>query len=66
MPLVYIQLHKGKDPTYKKAVSDGIHAAMVDVLGVPDDTWDQFFNEYRPGDMVYDPQYFGLLRGPRR
>ena len=41
MPMVYIQMHEGKDAAYKKAVSDGIHAAMLDVLGVPDDTWDQ-------------------------
>ena len=64
MPMVYIQMHEGKDAAYKKAVSDGIHVAMMDVLGVPDDTWDQFFNEHKPGNMVYDSNYFGVPRSP--
>ncbi|UDL94069.1 tautomerase family protein [Lichenihabitans sp. PAMC28606] len=64
MPMVYIQMHEGKGAAYKKAVSDGIHVAMMDVLGVPDDTWDQFFNEHMPGNMVYDANYFGVHRSP--
>ena len=62
MPMVYIQMHEGKDAAYKKAVSEGIHAAMMDVLGVPDDTWDQFFHEHKPGNMVYDRNYFDVPR----
>lgn len=64
MPMVYIWMHEGKSADYKKQVSDGIHAAMMDVLGVPEDTWDQFFNEMQPGNMVYDPNYFGVHRSP--
>lgn len=64
MPMVYIWMHEGKDAEYKKQVSEGIHAAMMDVLGVPDDTWDQFFNEMEKGNMVYDQNYFGVHRSP--
>lgn len=60
--MVYIWLHEGRSAENKKQVSEGIHAAMMDVLGVPDDTWDQFFNDMTPGDMVYDPNYFGVPR----
>lgn len=64
MPMVYIQMHEGKSAEYKKQVSEGIHTAMMDVLGVPEDTWDQIFNEHTPGNMVYDPNYFDVPRGP--
>jgi 4-oxalocrotonate tautomerase len=64
MPMVYIQMHQGKDAAYKKAVSEGIHVAMMDVLGVPKDTWDQFFYEHKVGNMVYDPNYFDVPRSP--
>lgn len=64
MPIVYIWMHEGKDSEYKKQVSEGIHAAMMNVLGVLEDTWDQFFNEMQPGNMVYDPNYFGIRRSP--
>lgn len=64
MPMVYIWMNEGKDEAYRKNVSEGIHAAMMDVLGVPEDTWDQFFNEMKPGTMIYDPNYFNVPRGP--
>ena len=64
MPIVNIWMHEGKDAAYKKHVSEGIHAAMMGVLGVPDDTWDQLFNDMKVGDMIYDPNYFGMPRGP--
>lgn len=46
MPVVYIRIHEGIFAGYKKNVSERVHAAMVDVLGVHDDTWDQFFSEF--------------------
>ncbi len=36
MPLVRIEMLKGKSPEYKKALLDGIHKALVDALKVPD------------------------------
>ncbi|MHC9420159.1 tautomerase family protein [Sphingomonas citri] len=64
MPMVYIWMHEGKDAAYKRHIAEGIHAAMKDVLGVPNDTWDQFFNEIKPGNMIFDPNYFGVARSP--
>lgn len=62
MPMIHIWMHRGKDADYKRRISEGIHAAMVDVLGVTEDTWDHVFNELRPGDMVYDRNYAGMQR----
>ena len=62
MPMIYVMLHEGKSAEYKQQVSDGIHAAMVNVLHVPPDTYDHFFSEKAKGDMVYDRKYFGVER----
>lgn len=62
MPMVYIWTHEGKSEERLKGISEGIHAAMVDVLKVSDDTWDQFINEMPPGRMIYDRNYWGVPR----
>lgn len=37
MPLVRIELLKGKSREYKKAVCDGVHKALVDAFKIPED-----------------------------
>jgi len=37
MPLVKIEILKGKDSDFKKALFDGVHQALVDTLKIPDD-----------------------------
>lgn len=36
MPLVKIEILKGKSPEYKKALLDGVHKALVDCFKIPD------------------------------
>jgi phenylpyruvate tautomerase PptA (4-oxalocrotonate tautomerase family) len=36
MPLVKIEIEKGFDPVYHKAILDGVHEALVYSLGIPD------------------------------
>ena len=36
MPLVKVSLRNGKSPDYKRAVLDGIHAALVEAFVIPD------------------------------
>jgi phenylpyruvate tautomerase PptA (4-oxalocrotonate tautomerase family) len=36
MPLVKIEIRKGKSPAYKKAIMDGVHTALVEALEIPD------------------------------
>ena len=37
MPLITIELMAGTTVEHRKAISDGIHEAMKEVLGIPDD-----------------------------
>ena len=36
MPLVKIEILKGKDSEFKKALFDGVHQALVDTIKIPD------------------------------
>ena len=39
MPIVRIEIRKGKSPEYRQAVLDGVHMALVEAFKVPD--WDR-------------------------
>ena len=62
MPMIYIWTQEGKSEERLQAISQGVHAAMVDVLQMPPDTYDHVINELPKGRMRYDPNYFGVPR----
>jgi 4-oxalocrotonate tautomerase len=60
MPLVRIDLRRGKSPTYKKAVCDGIYRAMTDTFGVPNDDRFMIVSEHDADDFVHAQSYLGI------
>jgi phenylpyruvate tautomerase PptA (4-oxalocrotonate tautomerase family) len=63
MPLVDIYLHQGVTTrAQRKAISDAIHAAMVETLAVPDDDRFHFFHEFPEGSLFHEDVVFGLPR----
>ena len=44
MPLVRIEIIKGKSPEYKKQLLEGVHAALESALGIPG--WDRYQRLY--------------------
>ena len=61
MPLVRIDLRKGKDATYREEISRIVHEALVSV-GVPTDDRFQLISEHEPPNLVFDPTYLGIRR----
>ena len=62
MPLIEVWLREGKPAMYRKAIADGIHRAMIDVLKIPEDDYFQVTYEMSPENIIYDPNYFGVAR----
>jgi 4-oxalocrotonate tautomerase len=62
MPLVRIAFREGKSPTYRRAVADEVHAALVEVASVPELDRFQLLTEHAPADLIYDPTYLGVNR----
>ena len=61
MPLVRIDLRKGKDTTYREEIGLIVHDALISV-GVPKDDHFQLITEHEPPNLVFDPTYLGIRR----
>lgn len=62
MPMVQISLLKGKSPAYIKAITDGVHRALVETYSVPKDDRFQFVHQYERHEFIYDADYLGIHR----
>lgn len=62
MPLVHISLLRGKSPSYIRAISAGVHQALVEAYKVPADDHFQLIYQYEPGEFICDPGYLGIHR----
>ena len=55
MPLVRIEIRKGRSPSEKKGLLEAVHAAIVEALKVPDTDRTQRLCEYSPEDFEIPP-----------
>lgn len=63
MPMTEIHLHQGTTtPEKRKQISDAIHAAMQEVLGIPADDRIHTFTEYPEGSFFHEDVIFGIPR----
>jgi 4-oxalocrotonate tautomerase len=62
MPLVRVSLREGKSASYRAAIGEAIHQAMVETINVPADDRFQTFTEHSSGRLVYDKRYLGIER----
>jgi phenylpyruvate tautomerase PptA (4-oxalocrotonate tautomerase family) len=60
MPLVKINLLKGRSAEEKDAIASSIQSALVSTLEVPDADRYQLFNEYDAEDFRHTDGYLGL------
>ncbi|KJC61099.1 4-oxalocrotonate tautomerase [Bradyrhizobium sp. LTSPM299] len=61
MPLVRIDLRKGKDADFRRDVGKAVYEAMLSV-GVPKDDRFQVISEHDATNFVFDPDYLGIHR----
>jgi phenylpyruvate tautomerase PptA (4-oxalocrotonate tautomerase family) len=61
MPLVRVDLRKGKDASYRQQIGEVIYQALVGV-GAPERDRFQVIAEHDAGDFVFDPSYLGIAR----
>jgi phenylpyruvate tautomerase PptA (4-oxalocrotonate tautomerase family) len=60
MPLVKVNLRKGRSAEEKDSIAASIQAALVSTLGVPDEDRYQLFNEYDGESLRHTSGYLGL------
>ena len=62
MPLVRIDLQKGKDAAYRQKAGQVVYEAMVAHTGVPKNDHFQIIAEHAAENFVFDPDYLGIHR----
>ena len=60
MPLVRIDLRRGKSPAYKKALCDGIYSAMREAFNVPEDDRFMIVSEHEADNFIFAESYLGI------
>jgi 4-oxalocrotonate tautomerase len=61
MPLVRIDVRKGKDVAYRQEIGRVVYEALVGV-GVPKDDRFQVISEYDADSFLFDPNYIAIHR----
>ena len=62
MPLVTIDLLRGRPPAELSAIGDAVHEAMTEVLGVPQRDRFQILTEHDRGGLSFDRHYLDIDR----
>jgi phenylpyruvate tautomerase PptA (4-oxalocrotonate tautomerase family) len=60
MPLVRIDLRRGKSPGYRKAICDSVYRAMTETFGVPKDDRFMIVGEHEPDNFIHAESYLGI------
>ena len=64
MPLTRISLRRGKPAAYRRAIMDGVYAAMRETFEVPEDDRFMVVTEHDEDDFSYGERYLGIDRSP--
>ena len=62
MPLVRIDLKKGKSTHYRRTIGDVVYEAMRAALNVPENDRFQVIAEHDAENLICDPSYLGVER----
>jgi 4-oxalocrotonate tautomerase len=62
MPLVRIDLIKGRTAAQRRSLGDAVHGAVVQAFGIPAADRFQVITEHEANELVYDRNYLGIKR----
>src|SRR5215467_1828700 len=64
MPLVRIDLRRGKSPEYRKAICASVYRAMIESFAVPDEDRFMIVTEHDETNFVFSDRYLDIARSP--
>jgi Tautomerase enzyme. len=62
MPLVRIDLPRGKSPEYRRGLGDVVYEAMIQTINVPVNDRFVILTEHAPESLILDRTYLGIER----
>ena len=60
MPLVRIDLRRGKSADHKKAICDGVYRALREIFTVPENDRFMVVTDHDDADFIHSPTYLGI------
>lgn len=65
MPFIRTNVHQSTSPEHRQGIVMGIHQALVDSIGMPEDELFNMVNDYGAGQFFFDPSFNGMARSDR-
>jgi 4-oxalocrotonate tautomerase len=62
MPLIRIDLRRGKSSAYRKSICDGVYRALRETFTVPEEDRFMIVNEHDDDNFTYSRNYLGIER----
>jgi 4-oxalocrotonate tautomerase len=62
MPLVRIELRRGKPAEYRRTLAEQVYEAMRDAIKIPENDKFVVVSEHDPDNFVFDRNYLGIQR----
>jgi 4-oxalocrotonate tautomerase len=62
MPIVRIDLRRGKGAAYKTAICDGVYRALRETFNVPEEDRFMVVNEHDADGLIFSPTYMNIAR----
>ena len=62
MPFIRTSVHKDSSQEQRQAIVDGIHQALVDAIGMPQDELFNLVSEYRPEQFFFSRTFNCIVR----
>ncbi len=62
MPFIRTAVKRGTTAEIKASIVAGIHQALVDAIGMPEDELFNMVDEYAPENFFYDRKFNGIAR----
>jgi phenylpyruvate tautomerase PptA (4-oxalocrotonate tautomerase family) len=59
MPFTRVAVPAGTPANKKRDIAHGIHRALVEAIGLPEDDFFQLLDEYHPSDFFFDRRFLG-------
>jgi phenylpyruvate tautomerase PptA (4-oxalocrotonate tautomerase family) len=64
MPLVRVDVLEGRSTEDLTAIGDGVHRALVEAIGIPEQDRFQVLRRHAESELVFDRHYLGIFRTP--
>jgi phenylpyruvate tautomerase PptA (4-oxalocrotonate tautomerase family) len=65
MPFIRTSIHHSTSPEHRQGIVDGIHQALIDSIGMPEDELFNLLNDYDARQFFFNRTFNGMARSDK-